>query len=180
MLSRPLLAEPGMVYTPSHSGYGLLAAIVEIISDMSYEAFLEKNFFKPMGLKNTGPYGNEVRYKSQEMAVGYMKQVSQPNIPTQWGNTSWLIKGSGGMVSTPLDLYKWHKQLKKGNYLSSKSKKEYGFRSRGSSRGGSERGYFTACSKDPDNMVVVCSNSLGTEYSDIDMLFRSLLKIHKK
>ncbi len=177
MLSRALLFEPGTDVSPSHSGYGLLAAIVEIASGKTYEAFLNENFFIPLKMKNTGPYGDESGLNPLTMAVGYGKQASKPNIPTNWGATSWLVKGSGGMVSNPTDLYLWNKGLHSGKILSQKSKDLY---SQGKiSIGGSERGFFTAYLRSPDNTVIICSNSDRAEYPDAMRLFQSLASLYK-
>lgn len=177
MLSRKLLFEPGSDVSPSHSGYGLLAAIVEIVSGKTYEAFLKDVFFTPLKMKNTGPYGESATLNPRMMAVGYGKQVSDPNIPAKWGPTSWLIKGSGGMVSSPSDLYLWNKGLHDGKILSEKSKEFY---SKGKfSVGGSERGFFTVYTRSPDNAVVICSNADRSEYPDVMRLFRSLENLYK-
>lgn len=171
ILQSKLLFKPGEDDAPSHSGYGLLAAIVEIISEVSYEDFLQKHFFEPLGMKNTGPYGKESNISPKLMAVGYGKQASKPNIPANWGPTSWLIKGSGGMVSTPHDLYLWNKGIHKGNLLSESSGQ---FFSKGKmSVGGTERGFFTVYLRDSKNMVIICANA-HNEYADTFRLFHSL------
>lgn len=176
ILDSKLLFKPGEEVAPSHSGYGLLAAIVEIVSEESYESFLNKHFFTPLEMKNTGPYGKESNISPELMAVGYGKQASQPNIPANWGPTSWLIKGSGGMVSTPYDIYLWNKGLHKGDYLSENSREIY---SKGSmSAGGTERGFFTVYSRDAENMIIICNNA-NSEYSDTFMLYKSLTSLFK-
>lgn len=175
MMSSPLLAKPGTEYLPSHSGYGLLAAIVEIVSDETYEDFLQKHFFKPMGMKNIGPYGKGSEISPELMAVGYGKQATKPNIPTEWGKTSWLIKGSGGMVSTTEDLYTWNRELQKGKYLSRESKERFGFGN--ASFGGTERGFLTCYRRDGSDTVIVCSNASQQDYPGRMKLFRSLLHL---
>ena len=176
ILDSKLLFIPGEEVAPSHSGYGLLAAIVEIVSEDSYESFLIKHFFTPLGMKNTGPYGKESNISPELMAVGYGKQASQPNIPANWGPTSWLIKGSGGMVSTPYDIYLWNKGLHKGEYLSENSREIY---SKGSMAvGGTERGFFTVYSRDAANMIIIFNNA-NSEYSDTFMLYKSLTSLFK-
>lgn len=57
-----LLDEPGKCFSYSNDAYGLLGAIIENVSGMSYEDYLEKNVFVPSGLTNThfsiAEYGN--------------------------------------------------------------------------------------------------------------------------
>jgi CubicO group peptidase (beta-lactamase class C family) len=177
MMNSPLLFKPGTDRIPSHSGYGLLAAIVEIVSGKTFEEYLHDNFFKKMGMTNTGQYGKKPGFDPKIMAVGYEKQASKPNIPANWGNTSWLIKGSGGMVSNPYDLYLWNTKLYEEGYLSQESKEKYGFGF--ISVGGSERGFYSAYMKNAENAVFLCANSDRNEYADTRMLFRSLSQLVK-
>lgn len=177
ILSRPLLAKPGTEFLPSHSSYGLLAAIVEIVSGKTYQEFLEINFFKPLKMHDTKHFGPESGIKTKRMAVGYGKQVSDPNIPTEWGKTSWMIKGSGGMVSTPSDLYKFISGIQNGEYLSDESKTK--FRLGRPSFGGSERGFLTCYLKDSKNTVIICSNSPRDQYDGTMILFKSLAELVK-
>lgn len=50
----PLQFEPGSNFSYSVSGYFLLGEIIERVSGLSYEAYLEKNIFKPIQLHSTG------------------------------------------------------------------------------------------------------------------------------
>lgn len=49
----PLLSEPGSKFTYSNAGFNTAARIVEIVSGMSYEDFLEHKLFGPLGMKDT-------------------------------------------------------------------------------------------------------------------------------
>ncbi|MCB0669994.1 MAG: serine hydrolase [Saprospiraceae bacterium] len=178
ILGRPLLAEPGSEVIYSHSAFTLLAAVMEIVSGKSYENFISEQFFQPMGMKNTGSYGGESGMDKDAQAEGYGNQAASPNIPYGWGRTSWLIKGSGGMVSNPGDLYLWYKELQTGNYLSPESMEEYGFGQM--ALGGSDRGFFTCLRKDSSGTVIICSNSDPVKYQDTLRLFKSLLVLIDK
>jgi len=57
---KPLEFEPGEHFTYSNSGYILLGAIIEKASGLTYEAFLQKNIFDPLGLEHTY-YGSTAR-----------------------------------------------------------------------------------------------------------------------
>jgi CubicO group peptidase (beta-lactamase class C family) len=52
--------EPGTQWAYNNSGYILLGAIIEKLSGMSYEQFLQKNIFDPLGMKHTF-YGSASR-----------------------------------------------------------------------------------------------------------------------
>ncbi|MFT5154692.1 MAG: hypothetical protein ACI841_004700, partial [Planctomycetota bacterium] len=40
--------------------------------------------------------------------------LGNPNTPKNWGETSWLVKGSGGMVSTVYHLQRWLLAMRSG------------------------------------------------------------------
>lgn len=141
ILGQPLLFEPGTDRSPSHSAFGLLAAIVERVSGRSYEDVLRTDFFEPLGMARTGPYGDDLGLPASDFAVGYGGYgVGEPNIPPNWGPTSWLIKGSGGMVSTPGDLYRFFQGMLDGEVLVGEARE--GYLSRTSSSGATDRGFL--------------------------------------
>lgn len=113
LLNQQLLFEPGEDRQHSHGAFVLLAAIVEKISGQSYFDFLQQNFFKPAKMNHTNEYGKISGHKLADFAVGAGPQkVGLPNIPPNWGPTSWLIKGSGGMYSTLEDLLKFYDYIR--------------------------------------------------------------------
>lgn len=156
ILGQGLLFEPGTDAAHSHSAFVLLTAIVEIISGQTYEEFLSEHFFDPAGMHHTANYGSE-NYEPQAYAVGYgTADVGNPNIPANWGETSWLIKGSGGMISTPGDLHRFTEYIRSGGL--SEESKEYFFMDVVIS-GGSDRGFFCIFADVPDSTAYVCTNS---------------------
>lgn len=162
ILNASLLFEPGSNTALSHSAFGLLAAIVERVSGQAYEDFLEVNFFEPVGMERTGPYGDDLGLPESAFAVGYGDYAaSEPNIPPEWGRTSWLIKGSGGMVSTPLDLYRFFEAMRSGEILRGAARE--GYLQRGSSTGATDRGFLFVHAwpgGDSDSMVLFTQNAL--------------------
>lgn len=52
-LLEPLLSEPGTKYNYSNEGSDSIGRIVEIVSGMPYEAFLQERFFEPLGMSDT-------------------------------------------------------------------------------------------------------------------------------
>jgi CubicO group peptidase (beta-lactamase class C family) len=118
LLSQELLFEPGTDRAHSHGAFGLLAALIEIIADKTYYSFLNENFFKPAGMTRTGEYGETKGLTINDFAVGGGPQlIGLPNIPPNWGPTSWLIKGSGGMYSTLDDLLNFYGYVRSNNVL---------------------------------------------------------------
>src|ERR1051325_2875224 len=58
--NEPADFEPGTQWLYNNSGYILLGAIIEKVSGMTYEQFLQKNIFDPLGMKHTF-YGSATR-----------------------------------------------------------------------------------------------------------------------
>ncbi|HUR46531.1 MAG TPA: serine hydrolase domain-containing protein [Candidatus Saccharimonadales bacterium] len=49
----PLQAEPGTRYAYSSAGINIAGRIIEVVSKMSYEDFMQERLFKPLGMKDT-------------------------------------------------------------------------------------------------------------------------------
>jgi len=111
-----LLFQPGSGEEHSHAAFGVLAAVVEIVSGQSYPEFCEENLFAPAGMLDTGFFGEPI--PAERLAIGYgPRQDGEVNAPPFWGKTSWLVMGSGGQVSTLRDLWRWHQALRAGKLL---------------------------------------------------------------
>lgn len=107
-LAIPLIFAPGEGEEHSHWAFGVLAAVVERVSGQSYAEFLRENFFDPAGMMRTGDYGDSRGLAFTDFAAGGGIQRGLPNIPPNWGPTSWLVLGSGGMFSTLGDLRRFY------------------------------------------------------------------------
>ncbi|MBN2028904.1 beta-lactamase family protein [bacterium] len=158
ILGIPLLFKPGEDQSHSHSAFVLLAAIIEIVSGESYPDYLKKHFFNPIGMQHTGFYGADSGLDPNKMAVGYgTSRVGKINIPYYWGPTSWLIMGSGGMVSNPEDMLRWVQTIHGRSLLSEQALEIYG---KGSIlAGGSDRGFLFIYIDDPENSLFLSSNA---------------------
>lgn len=158
ILGQDLLFAPGRGRAHSHSAWGLLAAIVEIASNQSYPEYLRDAFFLPAGMMRTGFHVDTERFSDADFATGYGHQkVGAINSPLHWGPTSWLVMGSGGMNSTPLDLYKWVTAIRQGKTLSPASATRYW--SHGVLNGGDMRGFLCLYTEGPDDLMILCSNA---------------------
>lgn len=176
ILGQPLLFAPGEGNAHSHSAWVLLAAIVEIVSKQSYGEFLQKNFFEPAGMTRTGLHEDAARFDDRELAVGYDGQpVGALNTPKYWGKTSWLVMGSGGMESDPMDLYKWMNAIRSGRTLKAAAAAKYW--SHGVLAGGDDRGFFCLYTEGPDDMMILCSNTRGGPKSGVGAVGRRLVEL---
>jgi CubicO group peptidase (beta-lactamase class C family) len=141
ILAQKLRFPPGAEEAHSHSAYGLLAAVIEIVSGRSYPEFVRTEILKPLGMTRTGFYGETLGLTAADFAIGYgVSSVGLPNIPPNWGPTSWLVMGSGGMFSTLRDMERYYAALEGGRLLTG----TWAARQQGESVGvgGSERGYY--------------------------------------
>lgn len=118
-LNTPLEFNPGERYQYSNIGYSMLAAIIEEVSGLSYEAYVNKKLFKPVGMTQTGYLLPQ--WNMDKVAKGYHRGYR--NIGTiveryQGNGVSWNLVGNGGIQSSANDLNKWFIALQSGQILS--------------------------------------------------------------
>jgi CubicO group peptidase (beta-lactamase class C family) len=176
ILAKELIFPPGEGEAHSHSAWVLLAAIVEMVSEQSYGEFLQSQLFAPAGMDRTGLYQDSRRFNEDDIAVGYgSNSVGEINSPAYWGDTSWLVMGSGGMVSKPGDLFKWVEAIRAGKILSPAATEK--FWSDGPLAGGNDRGFFCLYTEGPGTMVFLCSNSHASMNDPAKQLARDLARL---
>ena len=113
---------PGERHDYSNTGYSVLAAIVELSSDASYEEFLRREFFIPLDMRHTGY--RLADWSEAHVAAGYRDgrhfgRVTDKQIHE--GGFSWHLVGNGGIHSTVGDMARWVKALREGEVLSAES-----------------------------------------------------------
>ncbi|MGE7692777.1 serine hydrolase domain-containing protein [Lysinibacillus sp. NPDC094177] len=109
---RELEFEPGSKFDYSNSGYALLTAIIEKVSDMSYGDYIQQHICHPLGMYHTGcDDGIKV---VPGLASGY--SFWEEPIHTAYADMSFPL-GSYGLYSTTEDLFIWDKALKSSNIL---------------------------------------------------------------
>ncbi|MEM9670313.1 MAG: serine hydrolase domain-containing protein [Pseudomonadota bacterium] len=95
----PLRSQPGETYYYSNLGYSILAAVIEAVTDQSFEDYLSEAIFEPLHMTSTG-------YLEASCCHADAEYVAK----TSWGQlekVSWHLMGNGGMLSTPRDMLKW-------------------------------------------------------------------------
>jgi hypothetical protein len=85
----------------------LLGEIVAKVSGQSFAAYLDTEFFKPLGMNNTGIFDNSK--PPQQMALGYSLLEDKYQPALNW-DMSWA-GGAGAMYSTVGDLMLWNEAL---------------------------------------------------------------------
>ena len=96
--------DPGKKWSHCNSGFFLLGCIVEKVSGEPYETYLRKNFFEPLGMRNTGVHHSDAVLKN--VALGY---DGGPKRAVNW-DMSWA-GGAGALYSTVGDLYRWNEAV---------------------------------------------------------------------
>lgn len=121
-----LKSPVGQKFRYSNVGYSLLSIIIEQVSGISYEAYLNEALFNPAGMQNTGYMLPS--WDSNSIAKGYSKKKEhkKPN-EEHWGQDGPFLnlKGNGGILSNTEDLFKWHKALLSNSILDEKAKEKY-------------------------------------------------------
>lgn len=106
----PLNNEPGTKYEYSNAGINTAGRIIEVVSGMPYEEFLEKRLLKPLGMKDTTFVPNEeqvarlaVAYKPNPAKDGLVATtISQLRYPLS--DASRHPVPGGGLFSTAADV----------------------------------------------------------------------------
>ena len=105
-LATPMQFEPGEKWQYCQSGINAAARIVEVVSGMTFDAFLQKRLFDPLGMKHTTFYlDTDVR---AELVTAYSKSkengLLEPVPPRpEFGPRDRPPQGNGGLYSTGPD-----------------------------------------------------------------------------
>jgi CubicO group peptidase (beta-lactamase class C family) len=109
--SKPRLQfKPGKRFLYSNTGYILLAVLVERISGMPFEKFLEENIFIPVQMNDTKVYSaiNNCDVPNRVYGYGINRRARHSIDDDDIRNG---LIGDKGVYSSVLDLYKWDQVL---------------------------------------------------------------------
>lgn len=110
--NEPLDFTTGSKFNYSNAGYVLLGYIIEKVSGLSYNAYLDKNVIQAAGMKNTFCGTHSAIVKNR--ASGY--QINSNYINAEFLSFS-QIHAAGALMSTVDDLYVWNKALRNSTLL---------------------------------------------------------------
>ena len=107
-------------YSYSNAGYNTLGAIIEVVSGMPLEQFLESRIYDPLGMTDT--LNHEDAAKLDRMATVYRGRRSQDGKTVRFtqgftpgdGPDFPVIRASGGMISTAVDYAKFLDMFRQG------------------------------------------------------------------
>ena len=116
------LYQPGDWWSYSNSNYTLLAAVIERVSGMTYEQYLNKNLFVPLRLSSTGVCKpDELPPIGSQYAIGYETSGKSFKLRPLLANTARALTGSGGLCANAVDLASWMRALVDGKAVSAES-----------------------------------------------------------
>jgi len=120
----PLVTQPGAKYQYSNAGINTAARVLEVVSGQSYEDFMDKRLFGPLGMKDTTFWPNAEQvsrlaktYKSdaskKKLALGGLGQL-QADLTDR---THRFPMPAGGLFSTAKDVATFCRMLLNGGEL---------------------------------------------------------------
>ena len=115
----PFDFDPGEKYSYCNSGYFLLGHIIGIVTKSSLAEYLDKTFFTPLDMNQSGIHSPEKNIENH--AKGYSVQEGTPELATVWHMSR--AGGAGAIYSTLGDLHKWNEAVFGGKVLSEESLK---------------------------------------------------------
>lgn len=114
----PMDFEPGEKYKYNNSAYIILGHLVEKISGISYEEFIKKNIFIPLGMKNS-------YYGSKSTVIPNRASGYQP-VENGHKNADYLSMtlpyAAGSLMSNVDDMLLWNQAVHNNSLISEKSK----------------------------------------------------------
>ncbi len=131
-LAAPMQFEPGSRWSYCQSGINAAGRVVEVVSGMSFDTFLQKRLFQPLGMKSTTFYpgaserARQVTAYAKNATTGSLEAV--PPRP-EFGPRDRPPQGNGGLYSTAEDYGRFCQMLLGGGrfqgvrYLSEASMK---------------------------------------------------------
>lgn len=125
-LTEPLIYQPGAKYQYSNEGIDTAGRIIEIVSGMPYEKFLQERFFKPLGMIDTTFVPNAEQLKrlariyqsSPDKKTLEEKPTSQLTYPLD--ASSRYPSPAGGLFSTARDVSRFCQMLAAGGTFEGK------------------------------------------------------------
>lgn len=170
----PLDFEPGKQFSYSNVGYSILAMIIEKVAKTDYETYLQENLFQKAGMKHTGYLSP--KWDTTQIAHGYKCGEDWGTHLLKWqagsNQISWHLKGNGGILSNPSDLYKWYIALKENKIISEKSFEQLTLPhvKENESRNSHYAYGWTVMNSDRNTKIIAHNGSNGVFYADFIQL----------
>jgi CubicO group peptidase (beta-lactamase class C family) len=110
--------QPDHFFTYNNTNFAVLAALIEIVSKKSFDAYLREKILLPAGMKDTftGISKDSSLLKNKTIGYQYGGKLQKDYYDD--------IMGDKGVYSTTNDLLKWYKALKSESILTKESLRE--------------------------------------------------------
>jgi len=122
----PLEFEPDSNYAYANAGINTAGRIIEVVSGMPYEQFMEQRLFKPLGMKDTTfwPSVKQVRrlaksYKPDAAKTG-LEETTITQLQYPLSDRSRQPMPAGGLFSTAADVARFCQMILNGGVLDGK------------------------------------------------------------
>jgi CubicO group peptidase (beta-lactamase class C family) len=114
----PLEFEPGTKYQYSNAGTNTVGRIVEVVSGMSYEVFMDRRIFGPLGMDETTFWPSEEQlpriakiYRAHE---GRLEEATLTQLKYPFSDRTRKSMPAGGLFSTAADCAKFCQMILNG------------------------------------------------------------------
>jgi len=116
----PLDFSPGTNVNYSNSGYVLLGRIIEKVSGLSYQEFVRRRIFAPLGMQDSSFF--DYYRVLPGLAKGYEISDSSPYKTIHGKASKPSLYGDGGITSTLNDMTKWYRAIRNNSLIDEQSK----------------------------------------------------------
>lgn len=119
-LAAPMQYEPGARWQYCQSGINAAGRVVEVVSGLGFDAFLQRHLFNPLGMSNTTFYPSDEQRTRLVTAYAKNKDTGalDPAPPrADFGLRTQPPKGNGGLFSTAPDYARFCQMLLSGGTL---------------------------------------------------------------
>lgn len=104
-----LNSQPGTQFSYSNEGMLLLGMVIEAVSGMSYDDYVQKNIYQKAGMTNSGNF--DIDGVTPNMAMGYFYSQELQSMQSNWFIHAIKGNAAGGGYSTISDLHKFSTAL---------------------------------------------------------------------
>jgi CubicO group peptidase (beta-lactamase class C family) len=123
----PLQSQPGEKYAYGNQGMNVAARVIEVVSGMAYEDFLQQRIFDPLGMTETTFWPSDAQiarlansYGPNADKTGYAKAKIFYLTPPYSDRAHRYPEAGGGLFSTAHDILRWGMLLANNGELDGK------------------------------------------------------------
>ena len=117
-IDKPMMYKAGEKFQYNNTGFVVLGLIIEKITNLLFDDYLDKNVFKPFGMNNTGYY--ELDRLPKKCANAYIYDEKRKEYYTNIYSVDVKGTGAGGAFTTVIDVEIFWKNLLGRNFIQEK------------------------------------------------------------